>query len=210
MHCYIIFRFNWARFVSNISILWQHVVIFMIKDVTFKHVFLICVLLNVLYHFLGHFFHQQSQGLHWCYIQTKMSSHVHQQFLFFSATVFPPLTFIFLSFSIGYHLNCNILLVGLKTCWCRIDRLILSFLFSIFSPVPLSCHLRQWYQTIVYLLKQTHHTVSNMYLSICPSDSSLNTWSLYIIFHPMVNEIKSYIILCRVTINWLQMVKNIQ
>ena len=89
------------------------------------------------------------------WIHTKMSSPVHTPSLFFPA--FPPLTFFFLSFSTDYQMNWNILAVGLNTCFHETDSLIQSFLFSICSPVLLSCHPRKWYQTSVYLLKQTHH-----------------------------------------------------
>ena len=74
-------------------------------------------------------------------IHTKMLCHVHKPSLFFSA--FPPLTFSFLTFSTNYQMNWNILLVGLKTCFLQIDSLIQLFLFSICSPVLLSCHLRK-------------------------------------------------------------------
>ena len=91
------------------------------------------------------------------WIHTKMSSPVHKASLFLPA--FPPLTFIFLSFSTDYHMNWNILVVGLNACFHETDSLIQSFLFSICSPVLLSCRPRKWYQISFYLLKQTHHSV---------------------------------------------------
>ena len=70
--------------------------------------------------------------------------------------------FFFLSFSIDYQLNCNILLVELKTCFHEIDSLTQSFYFPYFL---LCFHPVIWGNDIKQLLTCLNKLI--IHFSIC-------------------------------------------